>query len=105
VPCSIAVAREAAPQEIGLAEADDLDAGVIKPLIDRRGGGEEDRPDAAAMKPQRAVYRDLGLPAGDRGMVGADHHGQGRGGCGHGRSSRDGAPAMNALGVKKQLPP
>ena len=76
-------------QQIGLAQTNHLDAGVVKALIDRLGGGEEDRLDAASMKPQRAVYGDFGLPAGDGGVIGADHHGERLGGCGHGGALRE----------------
>ncbi len=56
-------------QEIGLVEADDLDACVRQARIDRRGAGEDDRPVSSLFEPQRAFNRHLGLPAGDGGMI------------------------------------
>jgi len=89
-------------QEIGLAEADDLDAGVIKPLIDRRGGREEDRPDAAAMKPSALSIATIGLPAVIEAWSAQITTVRGAADVVMGESLGMGA-RMNALGVKKQL--
>ncbi len=70
-------------QNIVLAETDGLYAGVGEFSIHRPDGGKEDRPRARLFQPQRAFDGDLGLSASDRGVIDADHHGEGGGGFQH----------------------
>ena len=59
-------------EQVGLVEADDLDPRLREARIDGSGGREHDRVVAGALQAERAFERDLGLPAGDRGVVDRD---------------------------------
>jgi hypothetical protein len=65
------------PKEIRLPKANDLDSRFSKPRVHGSGRCEENDPCAALLEPQRALDGDLGLPARDGAVIGADHHGQG----------------------------
>ena len=62
-------------EQIVLAQADHLDAGLNQPRVDGRRSGEQDRPRAAPLEAERAFDRDLSLTPGHRGVIDADHDG------------------------------